>query len=90
MYRIWGKAVYLYNKTKKAMKSTFENYNAIIKVNYDGMKGKKYPIHEIVSTRVTIKKENRLIDFNINEVEIKLTKEAQFMRELILNKIVKN
>ena len=68
----------------------FQDYNAIIKINYDGMKGEKYPIHEIVSTRVTIKKENRLIDFNINEVEIKLTKEAKFMRGLILNKIIKN
>jgi len=30
-----------------------------------------------------------LIDFNINEVKLKLTKEAQFTRNLILNKIIK-
>ena len=48
-----------------------QKYTATIKVNFDGMKGKKYPIYEIVTTRVTIKKENRLIDFNINEVVIK-------------------
>jgi hypothetical protein len=64
-------------------------YNAIVKVNYEGMKGKTYPVHEIVSTRVTIKKNNKLIDFNINEVKLKLTKEAQFTRNLILNKIIK-
>lgn len=48
-----------------------QKYTATIKVNFDGMKNKKYPVHEIVTTRVTIKKENRLIDFNINEVVIK-------------------
>lgn len=66
-----------------------QKYNAIIKVNYDGMKGKTYPVHEIVNTRVTIKKDSKLIDFNINEVKLKLTKEAQFTRNLILNKIIK-
>jgi hypothetical protein len=66
-----------------------QKYNAIIKVNYEGMKGKSYPVYEIVSTRVTIKKDNKLIDFNINEVKLKLTKEAQFTKNLILNKIIK-
>lgn len=66
-----------------------DKYNAIVKVNYEGMKGKIYPVYEIVSTRVTIKKDNKLIDFNINEVKLKLTKKAQFTRNLILNKIIK-
>ena len=68
-----------------------QKYNAIVKVNYEGMKGKTYPVHEIVSTRVTIKKDNKLIDFNINEVKLKLTKEAlrHITRNLILNKIIK-
>lgn len=68
----------------------FKKYTAKILVKCQGMKGKEYPIHEIVSTRVTIKKDNKLIDFNIKEVKIKLTKEALFTRSLILNKIIKN
>ena len=54
---------------KKLISSGFD-FNAIVKVKYDGMKDKKFPVFEIVSTRVTIKKENRLIDFNINEVTL--------------------
>ena len=45
------------------------DFNAIIKVNYNGMKGNKYPVYEIVGTRVTIQLD-RQIDFNINEVEL--------------------
>jgi hypothetical protein len=45
------------------------DFNAIIKVDYDGMKGNKYPVYEIVGTRVTIQLD-RQIDFNINEVEL--------------------
>jgi hypothetical protein len=45
------------------------DFNAIVKVDYDGMKGNKYPVHEIVGTRVTIQLD-RQIDFNINEVEL--------------------
>ncbi len=51
------------------IKSGF-GYEAIINVNYNGMKGNKYPVYEIVGTRVTIKLNNREIDFNINEVEL--------------------
>ena len=45
------------------------DFNAIINVNYNGMKGNKYPVYEIVGTRVTIKLD-REIDFNINEVDL--------------------
>jgi hypothetical protein len=45
------------------------DFNAIINVNYDGMKGKSYPVYEIVGSRVTIKLD-RQIDFNINEVDL--------------------
>jgi hypothetical protein len=51
------------------IKSGF-GYEAIINVNYNGMKGNKYPVYEIIGTRVTIKLNNREIDFNINEVEL--------------------
>ena len=43
--------------------------NATVNVSYCGMKGNKYKVHEIVGTRVTIKTD-RLIDFNINEVDL--------------------
>ena len=45
-------------------------FKALINVNYDGMKGFKYDVFEIVGTRVTIKKDNRQIDFHINEVKL--------------------
>jgi hypothetical protein len=62
-------------------------YNAIIKIDFDGMKGKKYPVHEIVTSRVTINKKGRLIDFSIKEVEIKPIKLSPRIKHLILNKI---
>ena len=54
---------------QQTIKSGF-GYEATINVNYNGMKGNKYPVFEIVGTRVTIKLNNREIDFNINEVEL--------------------
>ena len=53
----------------KLMAAGFD-FNAIVKVNYDGMQNKKFPVFEIVGTRITIKKDNRQIDFNINEVTL--------------------
>lgn len=43
------------------------DYSATVTVPYDGMKGKRYKVYEIVGTRVTVKT-NRLIDFHICEV----------------------
>jgi hypothetical protein len=57
------------HKYQKLIDQGFD-FNAIVNVNVYDMKGNKYPVYEIVSTRVTIKKENRLIDFNINEVDL--------------------
>ena len=54
---------------QQTIKSGF-GYEATINVNYNGMKGNKYPVFEFVGTRVTIKLNNREIDFNINEVEL--------------------
>ncbi len=45
------------------------DFKARVKVSYDNMKDKSYKVHEIVGTRVTINN-NRLVDFNINEVEL--------------------
>jgi hypothetical protein len=45
------------------------DFKAKVKVAYDGMQNQTYNVHEIVGTRVTIRT-NRLIDFNINEVEL--------------------
>ena len=58
------------NETLKKLIASGFDFNAIVKVKYDGMKDKKFPVYEIVGTRVTIKKENRQIDFNINEVTL--------------------
>lgn len=55
-------------KFKQLIDQGFD-FNAVIKVNYNGMKGNKYPVYEIVGTRVTIKLD-REIDFNINEVDL--------------------
>jgi hypothetical protein len=55
-------------KFKQLIDQGFD-FNAIVNVNYNGMKGKVYPVYEIVGTRVTIKLD-RQIDFNINEVDL--------------------
>lgn len=61
---------------------------ATIKVNYNGMKGKTYEVYERVGTRVTIKLD-RLIDFNINEVDLRpisyCKKESNQIRAFYLN-----
>jgi hypothetical protein len=58
------------NETLQTLIKSGFGYEAIINVNYNGMKGNKYPVYEIIGTRVTIKLNNREIDFNINEVEL--------------------
>jgi hypothetical protein len=58
------------NETLQKLIAGGYDFNAIVKVNYDGMQNKKFPVFEIVGTRITIKKDNRQIDFNINEVTL--------------------
>lgn len=47
------------------------DFEAKVKVSYDGMRDHTYHVHEIVGTRVTIKLGAREIDFNISEVELR-------------------
>ena len=58
------------NETLKKLIASGFDFNAIVNVKVYDMKDKKFPVYEIVGTRVTIKKENRQIDFNINEVSL--------------------
>lgn len=65
------------------------DFEAKVKVNYDGMRDNTYHVHEIVGSRVTIKLGAREIDFNISEVELRpigyCDKESKRIREFYYN-----
>jgi hypothetical protein len=50
----------------------FDGFDMSVRVTNKayGFINQKFHAHEIVTSRVTIKHENRLIDFNISEVEL--------------------